>query len=255
MSVCMISGQPLGQYLQTNLWAPLGMNDTGFYIPPEKAARYAKPLPNDPLSGKLQSVAPVLTEKLEIECGGGCAASTVTDYLRFALMLMHGGQGGEARILGHEIAGQSFDKRSVTTHQHAQDSRVHALRSTRAEGHEPRQQCRSDPRRFRLRPRAGDQADAGRHADNGIGGLVLMARRQRYRLVGRSKGRPCGRLPLGGVGPVRWYYRKRSTHSCIRRSSTDRLDALARPAGVRSTVTSSWPRLRRADKSAAFIAA
>ena len=100
MSVRMISGQPLGQYLQTNLWAPLGMNDTGFYIPPEKAARYAKPLPNDPLSGKLQSVAPVLTEKLEIECGGGCATSTVTDYLRFALMLMHGGQGGEARILG-----------------------------------------------------------------------------------------------------------------------------------------------------------
>jgi CubicO group peptidase (beta-lactamase class C family) len=97
-----ISGQPLGQYLQANLWAPLGMNDTGFYIPPEKAARYAKPLPNDPMSGKPQSVAPVLTEKLDIECGGGCAASTAADYLRFALMLMHGGQGGEARILGRK---------------------------------------------------------------------------------------------------------------------------------------------------------
>ena len=78
------------------------MNDTGFYIPPEKAARYAKPLPNDPMSGKPQSVAPVLTERLDIECGGGCAASTATDYLRFALMLMHGGQGGEARILGRK---------------------------------------------------------------------------------------------------------------------------------------------------------
>src|SRR3954447_23041796 len=43
-----ISGQSLGQYLQTNLWTPLGMNDTGFYVPPEKAARYAKPLPTDP---------------------------------------------------------------------------------------------------------------------------------------------------------------------------------------------------------------
>src|SRR3954447_18010961 len=54
------------------------------------------------ISGKPQSVAPVLTQKLEIECGGGCAASTATDYLRFALMLMHGGQSGEARILGRK---------------------------------------------------------------------------------------------------------------------------------------------------------
>jgi CubicO group peptidase (beta-lactamase class C family) len=97
-----ISGQSLGQYLQANLWAPLGMNDTGFYIPPEKVARYAKALPNDPVSGKPQSISPVLTQKLDLECGGGCAASTATDYLRFALMLMHGGQSGEARILGRK---------------------------------------------------------------------------------------------------------------------------------------------------------
>jgi CubicO group peptidase (beta-lactamase class C family) len=97
-----IAAQPLGQYLSANLWAPLGMNDTGFYIPPEKAARYAKALTSDPLSGKPQSITPILTEKIDIECGGGCAASTATDYLRFALMLMHGGQNGEARILGRK---------------------------------------------------------------------------------------------------------------------------------------------------------
>jgi CubicO group peptidase (beta-lactamase class C family) len=97
-----VSGQSLGEYLKANLWAPLGMNDTGFYIPPEKAARYAKPLPNDPTSGKPQAVSPVLTQKLALECGGGCAESTATDYLRFALMLMHGGQNGEARILGRK---------------------------------------------------------------------------------------------------------------------------------------------------------
>ncbi len=97
-----VSGQPLGEYLKANLWAPLGMNDTGFYIPPDKAARYAKPLPNDPTSGKPQTLSPVLTQKLGLECGGGCAESTATDYLRFALMLMHGGQNGEARILGRK---------------------------------------------------------------------------------------------------------------------------------------------------------
>jgi len=95
-----ISGQPLGQYLQANLFAPLGMTDTGFSISPEKAARYAKPLAADPDTGKPQARNPELTQPLKFECGGGCAASTASDYLRFALMLMNGGRSGEARLLG-----------------------------------------------------------------------------------------------------------------------------------------------------------
>src|SRR3954468_7243953 len=95
-----ISGQPLGQYLQGNLWAPLGMSDTGFSISPDKAARYAKPLPVDPESGKPQARTPELTQPLKFECGGGCAASTASDYLRFALMLMNGGRAGETQLLG-----------------------------------------------------------------------------------------------------------------------------------------------------------
>jgi CubicO group peptidase (beta-lactamase class C family) len=95
-----ISGQPLGKYLQTNLFTPLGMTDTGFSISPEKAARYAKPLEVDPDTGKPQARSPELTQPLKFECGGGCAASTASDYLRFALMLMNGGRSGEARLLG-----------------------------------------------------------------------------------------------------------------------------------------------------------
>src|SRR6202795_4863667 len=95
-----ISGQSLGQYLQANLFAPLGMTDTGFAISPEKAARYAKPLPADPDTGKAQARSPELTQPLKFECGGGCAASTATDYLRFAMMLMNRGRSGEARLLG-----------------------------------------------------------------------------------------------------------------------------------------------------------
>ena len=45
---------------QERLWKPLGMVDTGFVIPPEKAARYAKALPNDPDTGKPQKVEPDL---------------------------------------------------------------------------------------------------------------------------------------------------------------------------------------------------
>jgi len=97
-----ISGQPLGQYLQASLFAPLGMTDTGFSISADKAARYARPLPTDPDTGKPQMRNPELTQPLKFECGGGCAASTASDYLRFAMMLMNGGRSGESRLLGRK---------------------------------------------------------------------------------------------------------------------------------------------------------
>ena len=95
-----ISGQPLGQYLEANLFKPLGMTDTVFSVAGDRVARYAKPLPVDPDTGKPQARSPELTQALKFECGGGCAASTASDYLRFAMMLMNGGSAGEARLLG-----------------------------------------------------------------------------------------------------------------------------------------------------------
>src|SRR3984957_11507161 len=95
-----ISSQTLGQYLKASLFTPLGMNDTGFSISADQAPRYAKPLPIDPDTGKPQARSPELTQPLKFECGGGCAASTASDYLRFAMMLMNQGRSGEARLLG-----------------------------------------------------------------------------------------------------------------------------------------------------------
>ena len=100
LTIEQISGQTLGEYLKANLFTPLGMNDTGFSISAEQTARYAKPLPNDPDTGKPQARSPELTQPLKFECGGGCAASTASDYLRFAMMLMNQGRSGEARLLG-----------------------------------------------------------------------------------------------------------------------------------------------------------
>jgi CubicO group peptidase (beta-lactamase class C family) len=97
-----LTNQTLGQYLQANLFAPLGMTDTGFSISADKAARYAKTLPVDPDTGKPQARSPELTQPLKFECGGGCAASTATDYLRFAMMLMNHGRVGEAQLLGRK---------------------------------------------------------------------------------------------------------------------------------------------------------
>jgi CubicO group peptidase (beta-lactamase class C family) len=100
LTIEQLSGQTLGQYLKASLFTPLGMNDTGFSISPDQTARYARPLPADPDTGKPQARSPELTQPLKFECGGGCAASTASDYLRFAMMLMNGGRAGEARLLG-----------------------------------------------------------------------------------------------------------------------------------------------------------
>ena len=45
---------------------------------------------HDPLTGKPQVIHPV-AKNPTFDCGGGCALSTVPDYLRFAQMLLNGG--------------------------------------------------------------------------------------------------------------------------------------------------------------------
>src|SRR3989441_2714764 len=63
------TGQTLGAYLGDRIWKPLGMVDTSFVIPPEKAQRYARALPNDPDTGKPQALAD-RTRATKFECGG-----------------------------------------------------------------------------------------------------------------------------------------------------------------------------------------
>jgi CubicO group peptidase (beta-lactamase class C family) len=96
-----LTEQSLGQYLQEHVFKPLGMVDTSFRVPADKTARYAKALPNDPLTGRPQNLM-ALTRPLKFECGGGCAVSTAGDYLRFALMLMDHGRLGDSSIIGRK---------------------------------------------------------------------------------------------------------------------------------------------------------
>jgi len=96
-----ITKERLGQYLQQSLFQPLGMTDTGFMVPPANAARYARALPNDPDTGKPQSVLD-LTKPTKFDCGGGCAVSTASDYLRFAQMLLNHGQLNGKQILSRK---------------------------------------------------------------------------------------------------------------------------------------------------------
>ena len=96
-----VAGQTLGQYLHHNVFQPLGMVDSHFVIPVDKASRYAKAMPVDPLTGRPQALR-ALTEPSKFECGGGGLAATASDYLRFALMLATRGTYNNQRILGRK---------------------------------------------------------------------------------------------------------------------------------------------------------
>lgn len=97
-----VSGQTLGTFLEERIWKPLGMSDTGFAVPVQKASRYAKMLPQDPDTGERQRMVLDSSKPTRFECGGSCAVSTVGDYLRFVQMLLNGGRLGDVRILGRK---------------------------------------------------------------------------------------------------------------------------------------------------------
>ena len=83
------------------MFKPLGMTDTGFLVPAGSLKRYAKPLPNDPDTGRPQTALD-LSKPLGFECDGECIASTASDYMRFVQMLLGKGTFNGNRILGRK---------------------------------------------------------------------------------------------------------------------------------------------------------
>jgi len=96
-----VAGMPLSRYLEERLFAPLGMTDTAFTVPPAKVGRYAKALAVDPVTRAPQALRDG-TKPHKFDCGGGCVVSTAADYLRFAQMLLNGGELDGARILSRK---------------------------------------------------------------------------------------------------------------------------------------------------------
>jgi CubicO group peptidase (beta-lactamase class C family) len=91
----------IGATLSQQITELVREGETGFLVPPEKAERYARALPLDPISGTPQSMLDS-TKTLEFECGGACAVSTARDYVRFAQMLLNGGILDGSRVLGRK---------------------------------------------------------------------------------------------------------------------------------------------------------
>jgi CubicO group peptidase (beta-lactamase class C family) len=93
-----VSGKTLGEFLNERILTPLGMSDTGFFVPSDKLARAAQPwqIPEAPPMTPRFDVA----QKPRFESGGGGLTSTMDDYLRFAIMIADGGEFAGKRLLG-----------------------------------------------------------------------------------------------------------------------------------------------------------
>jgi len=98
-----ISGRPLADYLREEIFEPLGMKDTAFFVPSEKTDRFCAnyqrmpdkslKLIDDPKDG-------MFTQDPGFKSGGGGLTGTTADYMRFCEMLRRGGELDGHRIIG-----------------------------------------------------------------------------------------------------------------------------------------------------------
>jgi len=97
-----LAGKPLGEVLKERIFDPLKMADTGFFVREDQRARFGACYNATPKGGlKLQDdpkKSPYLKPPA-LESGGGGLVSTAADYMRFANMLVNGGELDGARIL------------------------------------------------------------------------------------------------------------------------------------------------------------
>ncbi|TFH75324.1 class A beta-lactamase-related serine hydrolase [Gammaproteobacteria bacterium LSUCC0112] len=96
------AGQPLETILNERIFEPLGMDETTFYVPASKASRLAQPI-----HGEMADNTVVRPQ----QSGGGGLNSTTEDYVRFAQMLLQGGEYRGARILEPETLALMQEKR------------------------------------------------------------------------------------------------------------------------------------------------
>lgn len=100
-----VSGKTFGSFLREELFEPLGMKDTGFFVPREKLGRFAQSYERtgDGLLPNAEShLGEYYGEDVAFESGGAGLVSTLDDYSRFASMLTHKGFFEGKQILGEK---------------------------------------------------------------------------------------------------------------------------------------------------------
>lgn len=115
-----VSGLPFDRFLKREIFIPLGMSDTDFYVPQDKLDRLAAMYTRDPFTGKihiletkvqaesdrnkftLPDTSVIRTQKPFFLSGGAGIYCTCKDYLKILEMLLQGGKYGDVRILDEE---------------------------------------------------------------------------------------------------------------------------------------------------------
>jgi CubicO group peptidase (beta-lactamase class C family) len=100
--VARVAGAPLGRFLEDRIFEPLGMGDTGFFVPPEKLGRFGPQYGAAPGQSGL-----TVTDEREgrfsrppvFEMGAGGLVSTADDLNSFQRVLLQGGRAGDRRLL------------------------------------------------------------------------------------------------------------------------------------------------------------
>jgi CubicO group peptidase (beta-lactamase class C family) len=99
------SGRPLDVYLDQEIFAPLGMRETAFHITPAMEGRvpvlYSRGA-NNSLRAAAELIGTSYRPTSRLLSGGGGLLSTPSDYLRFAQMILNGGDLDGERILSRE---------------------------------------------------------------------------------------------------------------------------------------------------------
>lgn len=94
MVVEKVTGKSREEFARENIFMPLGLKDTHWFLPPEKRDRYARRDPSFKGGGWLNSEYCMITNS-----AGGGLKSTMADLLRFGQMFLQGGTLDGARIL------------------------------------------------------------------------------------------------------------------------------------------------------------
>ncbi len=104
-----ISGQTLDEFFRERIFAPLGMEDSYFFLPEAKLDRFAAQYePDESKDNKIKLAdAPTKESRFVREphkyfMGAGGMVSTASDYFRFHQMMLNGGELNGVRILGRK---------------------------------------------------------------------------------------------------------------------------------------------------------
>jgi CubicO group peptidase (beta-lactamase class C family) len=99
--IARVAGQPFGDFLQERIFSPLGMADTGFWVPADAIDRLPPQYTRDERGAVVVYDPPdgQWATPPAFPSGAGGLVSTAPDYLAFASMLMRGGSHRGVRIL------------------------------------------------------------------------------------------------------------------------------------------------------------